>query len=312
MALGAANAVASFFASYPVSGSFSRSAVSYASGTATQLANAVAACLVMAVVKLMAAYFYYIPRAALGAIIEVALLNLLDWPAIRRECRSRLDALVLLLTFAVTLTLDTELGLLAGLGASALCLYWMPRGGALLTRLLLRPALKRRPRCGCDVLVIDLARYARLAPRVRRRLVGYLQHERAARRAGPHMLVLLDGGGVKKDSNKGAGPDSAAVVAVAAAVREVTAAAAEVGIPKEMVVPVGLPAPAAASFAAPWTTKPNGEEKEKQAATAVRPLLLSPEQAEVARGVLERAHSLGLVCEYGEQVAMRLHGRADG
>lgn len=37
VALGAANAVASCFASYPVSGSFSRSAVSHAAGTATQV-----------------------------------------------------------------------------------------------------------------------------------------------------------------------------------------------------------------------------------------------------------------------------------
>jgi hypothetical protein len=254
----------------------------------------------MAVVRLCAAYFYYIPRATLGAIIEVALLNLLDWPSIQRECRrSRLDALVLLLTFAVTLTLDTELGLLAGLGASALCLYWMPRGGALLTRLFLRPALKRRPRC--NVLVIDLARFVKLSPRIRRRLVDYLKHERAARGAGPHMLVLLDGYGV--EDSEAVGPESSVV---AAAVREVMLAAAEVGIPKEMVVPVGLPS-SASSYSGPSTMKQNGEEKQ---AAAHPVLLLSPEQAEVARGVLERAHSLGLVCEYGEQVAMRLHGVA--
>lgn len=84
LALGAANAVASCFASYPVSGSFSRTAVSYASGTATPLANALAACLVMAAVKLAASSLYYLPRATLGAIIEVALLSLLDAPGVRR------------------------------------------------------------------------------------------------------------------------------------------------------------------------------------------------------------------------------------
>jgi hypothetical protein len=290
--------------------------VSYASGTATQLANAVAACLVMAVVKLCAAYFYYIPRAALGAIIEVALLNLLDWPSVQRECRrSKLDALVVLVTFAVTLTLDTELGLLAGLAASALCLYWMPRGGALLTRLLLHPTLKRRPRC--DVLVIDLARYVTLSLRIRARLRDYLRHERAARGAGPHMLVLLDGGRLVVGDGEGAG--KRAKVGVVGAVSEVVVAAAGVGIPKEMVVPVGpLPSDAAPALGKPGSKGSGpgaGEEKQQQQQQQQQQQhqspLLSPEQ-EVARGVLERAHSLGLVCEYGAQIAERLHGIGNG
>jgi hypothetical protein len=43
VALGAANLVGAFGSSYPVSGSFSRTAVSYESGSKTQFANLVSA-----------------------------------------------------------------------------------------------------------------------------------------------------------------------------------------------------------------------------------------------------------------------------
>ena len=84
LALGAANIGGSFFASYPVSGSFSRSAVSYSAGTQTQLANTMGALCVMVVLLFLAQFFYYLPRATLGAIIEVALLNLLDLESLKQ------------------------------------------------------------------------------------------------------------------------------------------------------------------------------------------------------------------------------------
>ena len=264
-----------------------------------QLANAIAAALVALTVQYLAPSFHFIPRATLGAIIEVALLNLLDPRALLNECRrSRGDALVVAATFTVTLALDTELGLLAGLGTALLVLYWTPRGGALLTRLLLRPTLKRRPRC--DVLVLDLARLCGLAPRIRRRLADHLKHERAARGAAPHLLVLLDGGRVAGGGG----------LVVAAAVRDAVAAAEAAGVPKEMVVVVGLPV--AATDAAAAGGDNSEEEKTGKDGQEERLLVLSPAQAEVARGVLERAHSLGLVSEFGEEVALGLHASAGG
>ena len=43
------------------------------------MANVVSALVVMVTLKFLARFFYYIPRATLGAIIEVALINLLDF-----------------------------------------------------------------------------------------------------------------------------------------------------------------------------------------------------------------------------------------
>lgn len=269
-------------------------------------------------VQFLAPYFYYIPRATLGAIIEVALLNLIDPPQILHEARcSPLDACVLLITFTVTLLLDTELGLLAGLGAALLLLPWTPRGGALLTRLLLRPTLKRRncPRSGatggCDVLVIDLARFCGLRPRFRRRLADYLRHERAASGAGPHLLVLLDGGRV----GRGGEGEGVRAEVVAAAVRDAVAAAAAAGVPREMVVPVGLPVAVDDDTIGAGdgdAKEKNGRGQEEEQDRAGLLLRVSPAQATVARGVLERAHSLGLVSEFGEEVALRLQERGGG
>jgi sulfate permease, SulP family len=67
--------------------------------------------------------FYYIPTAALAAIVMVAVLNLIDpsefWHAWKL---SKKDFWVMLVTFVLTLVFDTEIGLGAGLGLSLLVL----------------------------------------------------------------------------------------------------------------------------------------------------------------------------------------------
>lgn len=142
--------------------------------------------------------------------------------------------------------------------------------------------------------------------RVRSRLGDYLRHERAAAGAAPHMLVLLDG--TIEEDNAG----EASVVA-ASAVREVMAAAAEAGIPGEMVVPVGLSSHVLDPIGTQrkrnlWGGDGTGSREEEKLQQQLGAVLLPPEQAEVARGVMERVHSLSLLCENGEQVALRIHG----
>jgi hypothetical protein len=251
----------------------------------------------MVVLLFLAQFFYYLPRATLGAIIEVALLNLLDLKSLKQEYRrSRLDFVVALVTFCVTLAFDTELGLLAGLSASALLLYWMPRGGALITRVLLRPILRRRGKC--DVCVVDLARLASLPLRVQVRLEDYLRYERRARGANPYMLLILDGqgvvardkgvdggnvGGRKNDWKAKGGREEAHIQIV---VRRAMDAAVGAGLPLAMVTLVGLSFSSSCSHSNSSTSS----------------LLLSAKQEELAQAVLERAHSVSLVAAYGEDV----------
>ena len=261
----------------------------------------------MVVLLFLAQFFYYLPRATLGAIIEVALLNLLDVESLKKEYkRSRLDLCVALVTFCVTLAFDTELGLLAGLSASAVLLYWMPRGGALITRVLLRPILRRRGKC--DVCVVDLARLASLPVRVQVRFEDYLRYERRAREASPHMLLILDGQGIgasrrNSGGNGGGGKNGGEQQKggreeghVNTVARRAMDAAVAAGLPREMVALVGLSLSSNSSS--------NGSSSTDAASSSS--LLLSAKQVELAQGVLERAHSVSLVAAYGEEVMAEL------
>lgn len=114
-ALGLANVSAAFFSGFPVAGSFSRTAVQYQSGGRTQLASIATALLILATLLFLTPLFYYLPNAALAAVIVVAVYRLLDLKEARRVFKIRtIDGLTLLLTFAVTLLVGVEQGIVTG------------------------------------------------------------------------------------------------------------------------------------------------------------------------------------------------------
>ncbi len=114
-ALGLANASAAFFSGFPVAGSFSRTAVQYQSGGRTQLASIVTALLVVATLLLLTPLFYYLPNAALAAVILVAVYKLLDFEAARKVFRiRRIDGYALVVTFVLTLLWGVEQGIIIG------------------------------------------------------------------------------------------------------------------------------------------------------------------------------------------------------
>lgn len=114
-ALGLANASAAFFSGFPVAGSFSRTAVQYQSGGRTQLASIATALLVVLVLLFLTPLFYYLPSAALAAVILVAVYRLLDLEEAWRVFRiSPVDGLALLITFLATLFVGVEQGILIG------------------------------------------------------------------------------------------------------------------------------------------------------------------------------------------------------
>ncbi len=122
-ALGLANVSAAFFSGFPVAGSFSRTAVQYQSGGRTQLASIISALLIVATLLFLTPLFYYLPNAALAAVIVVAVYRLIGFKEARRIFRIRkVDGLTLLLTFAVTLLVGVEQGIIAG-AAFALIMF---------------------------------------------------------------------------------------------------------------------------------------------------------------------------------------------
>lgn len=115
IALGTANLIGSFFQSYPTTGGFSRTAVNHQTGAKTGIASLISALLVGLTLIFFTELFYHLPKAVLGAIILMAVINLIDlkyplhlWKTHREEF------FVLLFTFTVTLFLGIKEGILLG------------------------------------------------------------------------------------------------------------------------------------------------------------------------------------------------------
>ncbi|MDP2833133.1 MAG: sulfate permease [Pseudomonadota bacterium] len=128
LALGAANLGAAFTGGMPVAGGFSRTMVNFNAGARTQMAGLITAVLVGLVALTLTGVLQYIPKAALGAIIVVAVAKLIDFSALKEAWHyDRMDASVILATFAGVLILGIEHGLLAGIGASLVLYVWRSR-----------------------------------------------------------------------------------------------------------------------------------------------------------------------------------------
>ena len=119
IALGAMNFFGSLFRGIPVSGSFSRTAVNEAAGGTTPATNLIAAALVGVTLLFLTPAFHYLPIPVLAAIIVIAAFGMVDVPEIRVLLRTkRIDGLIALITFAVTLLVGIQEGIITGIAAS--------------------------------------------------------------------------------------------------------------------------------------------------------------------------------------------------
>ncbi|XP_073876935.1 sodium-independent sulfate anion transporter isoform X4 [Macaca fascicularis] len=78
LAIGLTNVLGSFVSSYPVTGSFGRTAVNSQSGVCTPAGGLVTGVLVLLSLGYLTSLFYYIPKSALAAIIIMAVAPLFD------------------------------------------------------------------------------------------------------------------------------------------------------------------------------------------------------------------------------------------
>lgn len=123
--LGMANIGGSFFAGYPVTGGFSRSAVNYQSGAKTPFASVITAVLILLTLMFFTGAFYYLPNAVLAAIIMTAVYSLIDIKEVKHLFSvKKVDGWTWVLTFAATLVIGIEQGILIGVGFSLLLLIW--------------------------------------------------------------------------------------------------------------------------------------------------------------------------------------------
>jgi sulfate permease, SulP family len=121
LALGAANLGAGLVQGFPANGSDSRSFAAAAAGARTQLAGVVAAGLVVVTLLFLTPLFHDLPAAALGAVVIVTALRLVDGRELRRLWHVRSsDFVMAIVTLAGVLILGVLWGIAVGVVASLL------------------------------------------------------------------------------------------------------------------------------------------------------------------------------------------------
>mmetsp|Transcript_48686 Transcript_48686/g.117756 ORF Transcript_48686/g.117756 Transcript_48686/m.117756 type:complete len:863 (-) Transcript_48686:95-2683(-) len=119
--LGMANLSSGLFGGYPVTGSFSRSAVNNESGAHSGISAIVTATMVALTLLFLTSIFELLPLATLAAIVISGVISLVDYPeAIYLWKVHRFDFGVWLVAFFLTLFLGVELGLGIAVGISLL------------------------------------------------------------------------------------------------------------------------------------------------------------------------------------------------
>ncbi|XP_055710785.1 sodium-independent sulfate anion transporter-like isoform X2 [Phlebotomus papatasi] len=125
LAIGTANVVNSFVQGYPGNGALSRGAVSHASGSRTPMGSLYTGVLVILALLFFTPYFYFIPRAALAAIIIAAVVFMVEVRVIKPMWRSKKsDLLPGLATFVACLALPLEFGILVGIGINVVFILY--------------------------------------------------------------------------------------------------------------------------------------------------------------------------------------------
>jgi sulfate permease, SulP family len=120
---GLANTIGSFFSSYAVSGSFSRSAVNIQAGAVSGLSNVFSSCVVVATLLFFTPLLYHLPQAVLAAIIMMAVIGLVNVKGFIHAWKAQwYDGAISIITFITTLVFAPHLdrGIMIGIGLSLL------------------------------------------------------------------------------------------------------------------------------------------------------------------------------------------------
>lgn len=119
IALGFANLAGGLTGGYPIAGGLSRTAVNARAGAKTQMAALITSAMVAITLLAFTPAFFYLPKAALSAIIVSAVASLIDLRGAAKVYRvKRTDFYLLVLTFLATLSVGIQWGILVGVGAS--------------------------------------------------------------------------------------------------------------------------------------------------------------------------------------------------
>lgn len=125
LALGTSNIVGSVFQAYPVTASFSRSAINEQTGAKTNLSALFSVVLVVLTLLFLTPIFQYLPNAILASIIMVSVFSLIDVGYAKKLWENNRDEfVVLLITFLATLFLGIKEGIFVGMLGSLLLMVY--------------------------------------------------------------------------------------------------------------------------------------------------------------------------------------------
>jgi len=122
---GISNIVGSLSQAFPVSGSFSRSAVNLNAGAVSGLSNVFAGLIVLVALLFLTPLLYHLPQAVLAAVIMMAVIGLINFKAIVHAWHThKHDGVASIVTFVATLAFAPHLdnGIMVGAGL-AIILY---------------------------------------------------------------------------------------------------------------------------------------------------------------------------------------------
>lgn len=125
---GLANIAGSFFGSYTVSGSFSRSAVAARTGAKTGLFSIISAAAVVLVLLFFTAYLYHLPQAVLAVIVMMAVFSLIRIKPLTQAWKAdRISATIGVITFFATLLMAPSIANGILLGVMLTVLHYLVR-----------------------------------------------------------------------------------------------------------------------------------------------------------------------------------------
>jgi len=122
---GVANFVGSFFQCYPVSGSFSRTAINFSAGARSGIASVVTSLLVIVSLLYLTPVLRFIPKAALAALVISAVLILFHPRQVFHLWKqNRNDGVVAVTVFVLALVAKPDYALLIGVMISLILFLW--------------------------------------------------------------------------------------------------------------------------------------------------------------------------------------------
>jgi SulP family sulfate permease len=116
---GLAKISAAFFSGMPVSGSLTRSMLSFRSGAVTKLANIFSGIFLAVIVLIFSPLVRYIPVAALAGMLVMIAVNMVNWQHAKIALRAtRADAAAMFATFVAALIYPLDIAIYIGVGVS--------------------------------------------------------------------------------------------------------------------------------------------------------------------------------------------------